>query len=525
MLAWLSGIWLTQGYLPHGLCLAWQPWLIWLELTSDALIALSYYSIPAALAYFAIRRRDLPFRGVFVLFILFILACGTTHALGAATLWDPIYRLDGFVKLLTALVSVPTAVTLWLLLPAALAMPSHEQLAALNRSLSHEIEERRRAEQAMRDLNVELDQRVQTRTALLQSILDTVPDALVVVDARGAIESFSAAAEQLFGFTANEVQGRGIALLIPELQSADLDDPLEQYRVRNEGRAQPAARTATGKRKDETTFPMELSVGAVRHGEQRLFTCFVQDLTERQEAEHRVQELQAELAHVSRLTEMGQLASGIAHELNQPLSATTNYLGAAKRLLERGDAAALNAVKEAIDRASAQVLRAGEIIQRLRGFVKRSEPERRPEEVVGLLEEASSLALVGARERSVPVDFRTAPALPPVLVDRVQIQQVIVNLLRNAVEAMEASPRREITIDVAPASDGLVAIGVADTGHGIAQNIAQRLFQPFNTTKAHGMGVGLSLCRSIVEAHGGRLWAEPNPAGGTIFRFTVPVSI
>ena len=123
------------------------------------------------------------------------------------------------------------------------------------------------------------------------------------------------------------------------------------------------------------------------------------------------------------------------------------------------------------------------------------------------------------------MDFRTAPALPPVLVDRVQIQQVIVNLLRNAVEAMEASPRREITIDVAPASDGLVAIGVADTGHGIAQNIAQRLFQPFNTTKAHGMGVGLSLCRSIVEAHGGRLWAEPNPAGGTIFRFTVPVSI
>lgn len=524
MLAWLSGIWLTQGYLPHGLCLAWQPWLVWLELMSDALIALSYYSIPAALAYFAIRRRDLPFRGVFVLFIVFILACGTTHALGAATLWDPIYRLDGFVKLLTALVSVPTAVTLWLLLPAALAMPSHEQLAALNRSLSHEIEERRRAEQAMRDMNVQLDQHVQTRTALLQSILDTVPDALVVIDARGGIESFSAAAEQLFGFTADEVRGRGIALLIPELQSADLDDQPEQYRARNGGRAQPAARTATGKRKDETTFPMELSVGAVRHGKQRLFTCFVQDLTAREEAEHRVQELQAELAHVSRLTEMGQLASGIAHELNQPLSATTNYLNATKRLLNRGDAAALHAVKEAIDRASAQVLRAGEIIQRLRGFVKRSEPERRPEEVVGLLEEASSLALVGARERSVPVDFRTAPALPPVLVDRVQIQQVIVNLLRNAVEAMEASPRREITIDVAPASDGLVAIGVADTGHGIAQNIAQRLFQPFNTTKAHGMGVGLSLCRSIVEAHGGRLWAEPNPAGGTIFRFTVPVA-
>jgi len=522
MLGWLSGFWLTQGYLPHGLCLAWEPWLIWLELVSDALIAISYYSIPAALAYFAIQRRDLPFRGVFVLFILFILACGTTHALGAATLWDPIYRVDATVKALTALLSVPTAITLWLLLPTALEMPSHAQLAALNRSLSHEIEERRLIEQAVRDMNVELDQRVQARTALLQSILDTIPDAMVVVDARGAIESFSAAAEQLFGFSADEARGRDIALLIPALQSADLAGQLENYQVRNENATQSTPRAATGTRKDGSTFPMELSAGAVRHQEQYLFTCFVRDLTEREEAARRVQALQAELLHVSRLTEMGRVASSIAHELNQPLSAATNYLGATKRLLERGDAGAPEAVKQVIERAAAQVVRASEIIQRLRGFVKKSEPERRPEDVIGLLEEARSLALVGARERSVAVGFRTPQAVPPVLVDRVQIQQVMVNLLRNAVEAMETSARREITIDVEPASDGLVAISVADTGHGIAANIAQRLFQPFNTSKTHGMGVGLSLCRSIIEAHGGRLWAEPNPDGGTIFRFTVP---
>ncbi|HUN40832.1 MAG TPA: ATP-binding protein [Acetobacteraceae bacterium] len=524
MLAWLSGLWLTQGYLPHGICLAWQPWLIWLELMSNALIAISYYSIPAALAYFAIQRRDLPFRSVFVLFILFILACGTTHAVSAITLWDPIYRLDASVEALTALVSVPTAITLWLLLPAALAMPSHAQLAALNRSLSHEIEERRRIEQSVRDMNVVLDQRVQARTALLQSILDTVPDAMVVVDAQGLIESFSAAAEQLFGFTAEDMRGCSIALLIPQLGSASLDAQFDEFLVRNGNSTQSNARAAMGKRKDASTFPMELLVGAVRHGEQHLFTCFVRDLTERQEAERRMQELQAELAHVSRLTEMGQLASGIAHELNQPLSATANYLSATRRLLERGDASALHAVKEAIDRATAQVQRTGDIIQRLRGFVKKSEPERKPEDVVGLVEEASSLALIGGRDRGVAVDLRPAPALPPVLVDRVQIQQVVVNILRNAVEAMEAGPRREITIDVTPASDGLVEIGVADTGHGIAQNIAQRLFQPFNTSKAHGMGVGLSLCRSIIEAHGGRLWAEPNPDGGTIFRFTVPVA-
>lgn len=524
MQAWLSGIWLTQGYLPHGLCLAWQPWLVSLEFMSDALIAISYYSIPAALAYFAFRRRDLPFPGVFVLFILFILACGTTHALGAITLWDPVYRLDGVVKALTAVVSVPTAIALWLLLPAALALPSHEQLAAINRTLSHEIEERRRIEQEVREMNVVLDQRVQARTALLQSILDTVPDAMVVVDARGAIDSFSVAAERLFGFVAEEVHGRDISLLLPGLQSAGPDGSLAQFRTCDKNRAQSVAPAALGQRKDGGSFPLELSVGAVQHGTQQLFTCFVRDLTERKEAEHRVQELQAELAHGSRLTEMGQLASGLAHELNQPLSATMNYLAAARRLLERGDAAALQAVKGALERATGQVQRTGEIIQRLRGFVKKSEPERKPEDVVGLLEEASTLALIGTREGSVAVGYRTAPGLPSVLVDKVQIQQVMVNILRNAVEAMAASPRREITIEAAPAADGLVTIGVSDTGQGIAQDIAQRLFQPFTTTKPQGMGVGLSLCRSIIEAHGGRLWAEPNPDGGTIFRFTVPAA-
>src|SRR5690242_5421188 len=181
MMAWLSGIVATDDYLPHGLCLSWEPELIGLHVLSDALIAASYYSIPAALAYFAFKRRDLPFQGLLILFVVFILACGTTHALGAITLWDPIYRLDGAVKALTAIVSVPTAFALWVLMPTALALPSHEQLAAVNRSLSHEIEERRRVEQELRELNVLLDERVQSRTAQLQSILDTVPDAMIVI--------------------------------------------------------------------------------------------------------------------------------------------------------------------------------------------------------------------------------------------------------------------------------------------------------------------------------------------------------
>ncbi len=281
-------------------------------------------------------------------------------------------------------------------------------------------------------------------------------------------------------------------------------------------------RVVAGLRKDGTTFPMELSVGEVTQGGRRLFTGFIRDLTQRQRTERRIQELQAELLHVSRVTEMGQMASGLAHELNQPLTAAANYLQALRRLIGRGDEASLARAAGAAESAVGQVSRAGEIIRRLREFVKKSEPERREENIVTLIEEACGLALIGAREQGVAVRFRTAPQLPAALVDKVQVQQVLVNLIRNAVEAMQASARRDITIETTLDEDGFIRIGVIDTGPGIAPEIMERLFQPFVTTKPQGMGVGLSLCRAIVEAHGGRLWAEPNPGGGAIFRFTVP---
>ena len=280
MLAWISSIWTTQDYLPHAICLAWEPGLIWLQVSSSVLIAVSYYSIPAALGLFAFKRPDLPFHGVFVLFVLFILACGTTHLLDAVTLWDPVYRLDAAVNVVTALASVPTAITLWVLLPTALALPSHEQLALANHNLFHEIEERRRIEHDVRQMNALLDERVRARTAQLQSILDTVPDAMIVIDADGAIDSFSVAAERLFGYASGELRGRNISLLIPSLQPAS-GNP-EQYIAGPQGR-HDGGRISTGKRRDNSDFPMELSIGEVTHGDHHLFTCFVHDLTERQD--------------------------------------------------------------------------------------------------------------------------------------------------------------------------------------------------------------------------------------------------
>jgi two-component system, LuxR family, sensor kinase FixL len=359
------------------------------------------------------------------------------------------------------------------------------------------------------------------RAAHLQSILDTVPDAMIVIDERGIIRSFSLAAERLFGYTAADALGKNIDRLMPSPYRENHNGYLDRYLRTGEKRIIGVGRVVVGERSDGSTFPMELAVGEMRSSNQRFFTGFIRDLTERQQTEARLQELQSELVHMSRLTAMGEMASALAHELNQPLSAIANYMKGSRRLLENrlDDQSAL--LRDAMDKAAEQALRAGQIIRRLRDFVARGESERTVESVKKLIEEASALALVGAKDQGVRVQYQFDPAANLVLADRVQIQQVLLNLLRNAIEAMEVSPKRELVISAAPTNEHMVAIGVADTGCGIAPEMMAQLFEPFITTKRHGLGVGLSISRTIVESHGGLIGAEPNPAGGTIFRFTL----
>jgi two-component system sensor kinase FixL len=255
--------------------------------------------------------------------------------------------------------------------------------------------------------------------------------------------------------------------------------------------------------------------------DQRYFTGFVRDLTERQKTEARLQELQSELVHISRLTAMGEMASALAHELNQPLSAITNYMKGSRRLLEKTTDERAGVVREAIDNAAEQAIRAGQIIRRLRDFVARGDSERRVESMAKLVEEASALALVGIKDQGVHVRFQLGRSTDLVLADKVQIQQVLLNLIRNAVEAMHDSPRRELLISTTPAEDEMLMTSIADTGTGISPDVTDQLFRPFVTTKRQGMGVGLSISRTIIEAHGGRIWTEANPGGGTVFRFTL----
>ena len=278
--------------------------------------------------------------------------------------------------------------------------------------------------------------------AHLRSILETVPDAMVVIDSRGRIQSFSTAAERLFGYSAEEVIGENVNMLMPAPYRENHDGYLERYLRSGERRIIGVGRVVVGRRKDGSTFPMELSVGEMQSGASRFFTGFVRDLSERQLTEQRLHELQSELVHVSRLTALGEMSSALAHELNQPLSAIANYLTGAQRLLARQRDATSQKVNGALDKAVAQALRSGDIIQRLREFVARGETSQRPESVAKLVEEASALALVGARQLGVRVVFDLDERVDYVLVNKVQIQQVLLNLIRNAVEAMADSPRR-----------------------------------------------------------------------------------
>lgn len=375
-----------------------------------------------------------------------------------------------------------------------------------------DISERKRAETELRE-----------REARMRSILDTAPDAIVVIDEAGTVQSFSVSASRLFGYKPEEVIGKNVRILMPSPYREEHDSYIRRYLDTGERRIIGIGRIVVGRRKDGTTFPMELAIGELRLQDRRLFTGFIRDITERQQAERRLQDLQAQLTHVSRVSDMGAMATAFAHELNQPLGAAMNYLNAVRRWLEQSSEVRAPRMLEGTQRAVAEVARASQIIQRIRQFIAKGRTERAWGKLGKLVEESAALALVGTADRPVNIHLQIPSGLPEVHMDRVQIQQVLTNLIRNAVEAMAESPKREVAVS-ALAADGTVEIAVADTGPGIAPEVARELFKPFVTTKSTGMGVGLSICRSIVQSHGGELRAEGNPAGGATFRFTLPLN-
>lgn len=359
------------------------------------------------------------------------------------------------------------------------------------------------------------------REAHLRSIIDTIPDAMIVIDERGHILSFSAAAERMFGYAESDVLGENVSALMPSPDRERHDLYLARYLATGERKIIGIGRMTTARHRDGRTFPIDLHIGEARIGEARVFTGFIRDLTERQQAELRVHDLQTELAHVSRVTAMGTLATAIAHELNQPLTSIANYVETSGELLENCDEETLKIVREALLQCAAESMRAGQIVRRLRDFISRGETEHRVESLERVINEASALALVSAGERGVELEVKLDPSAERVIIDRIQVQQVIFNLVRNAIEAMADSPVRRLKISTSPIDGDHVRLSIEDSGPGLPPDVVDRLFQPFLSTKAEGMGVGLSICHTIVTAHGGRIWTEPSSLGGTAFHFTL----
>ncbi len=355
----------------------------------------------------------------------------------------------------------------------------------------------------------------------LRAILDTMPEAMVVIDTHGRIVAFSTSAERMFGYREAEILGENVSILMPSPDRENHDHYLKQYLTSGEKKIIGIGRVTTARHRDGITFPIDLAIGEAQLAEERVFTGFIHNLAETRETERQVHQLQSELAHVSRISSMGTLATSIAHELNQPLTAIANYAEAARDLLNEPDDEAIRTVREALDECAAETMRAGQIVRRLRDFISSGESEREIASLGRLVNEASALALINGDGREVDVEIKLDPTGDSVLVDPIQIQQVVLNLIRNALEAMADSPIKRLQIISRKIEEGFVEVTVADSGPGLDPKVAERLFHPFVSTKASGMGLGLSICHTIVNGHGGRIWAMPSELGGTAFHFTL----
>ena len=358
--------------------------------------------------------------------------------------------------------------------------------------------------------------RLEAHRDYLADLVESSNDAIVAGTLDGRIASWNKAAEKMFGYTAGEVVGLSLSVLSPPDRRQEAEDIFQ--RLMGGGGAIHYETTLL--KKDGT--PMLTAVAAslvhTRSGEIRGASAIMRDITEERAAEERLQSLQAELIHLSRWNTMGMMAATLAHELNQPLTAAVNYVRAARRLMDV-EKPELVRIGEFLDQAVSETKLAGGIIRSLRDFIDKRETPRAVEDLNQVVGEAISLSGVTGSDSTVNLETRLAASLPSLLMDKIQIEQVLLNLIRNAMDAMRDQEERTLTIQTAMGEPGFVLVSVTDNGPGIAPEITSQLFQPFITTKEKGMGVGLTICQSIIEGHGGRIWAEENKPRGTAFRF------
>lgn len=369
------------------------------------------------------------------------------------------------------------------------------------------------------------DQSPTVSEARLLSVLDTAVDGIIVIDDRARVLVFNKACEDLFGYPASEVMGRNISVLMPPEFSSEHDAAVGHYLRTGEKRIIGIGREVRGRHADGTVFPIELSVGEAKTPEGPQFIGIIRDLRSRKAVEQRLNQLQAQLVQMARVNAMDEMGAAVAHELNQPLTAVMLYLQALTRKLRISDCGVEQSVLEILGKAAREAERAGSIIQRMRQFVEKREPERQPLDIRKLIDEALELTLLGNDGAAVEVVRVEAPHLPALEADPVQIQQILINLIRNGIEAVRHRGERWIRIAVR-AEDAHLLIEVEDSGPGIPPETARNLFKAFSTSKKTGLGLGLAISRSIAQNHGGELLVEPGGGGrGATFVLSLPLGV
>jgi len=541
-LAWLMS---PQDYMPHGMCFLWQPELIALHVASDSLIALSYYSIPVALIYFVMKRTDLAFPAIFVLTGLFILACGTTHAMSVWTLWFPDYRVDGGIKAVTALLSVGTAVAIWKVMPLALALPSTGQLERANKLLGQEITQRQRAEAALRQANAELERRVAARTADLQeevvrrrdteatlraseerwrSMFEASAVGITLMDQQNHFAAANEAFQKMVGYTEQELLSLGPVDITHE---DDRQATREMIQDVQSGKRQDYQAEKRYRRKDGKVIWVRVSTARALDPNSPLpgIPTLVEDITERKRAEMAWHDAREALSRATRLTVMGELSASIAHEINQPLSAIITNGRACERFLDFSPPD-LDEVKDAVGEIVRDGKRASEVLSRIRAMSRNSAPERGPVDVNLAIAEVLALTRDELHRHRISVMTELHSNLPVTMADRVQLQQVVLNLVMNGIDAMRAvtDRPRNLTVRSQLSDQGNIVVNVADSGVGLDPRNRDRIFDSFFTTKPEGMGMGLAISNTIIQAHHGQLWAESGTPFGAVFGFTLPLA-
>jgi two-component system sensor kinase FixL len=361
------------------------------------------------------------------------------------------------------------------------------------------------------------------REARLQAILDTAVDGIVTIDDSGIIESLNTATERIFGYATGELIGRNVRILMPDHYRKNHDRYIGNYLRTGHKKIIGIGREVEGRRKDGSTFPLDLAVSEFRVAGRPRFMGLMRDISSRKRAEREARLHLDELAHASRLSALGEMATGIAHEVNQPLAAIVSYAQACLNMMasEKSDP---SVVRDALEQIAAQGRRAGDIVHRLRQFVRKERIERAPVDVNQCIQNVLTLFSHDLRASDAALVVELGENLPPVTADRVQIEQVTLNLLRNALEAAsqhKASVAR-VEIESTRTKEHGVRVCVSDNGPGFEGEAPERLFETFYTTKPQGIGVGLSISRSIIESHGGNLQAEQNAMGGLDLCFTLP---